>query len=498
MLRTFRLYDPNAPLPMPVDLREWLPENHLVHLLGEIIDALDLSPIHSAYEQGDGRGYPPYQPVMMVKLLLYAYSRGVVSSREIERKTYEDIAFRVLTTDQHPDHNSISDFRERHLQALRDLFVQVVKMADRLDLLDLKHVAQDGSKVLANASKHKAMSYERMQKTEDRLSGEIEQLLEKARAADATADAAEGQGSEGPAEDVAGEIEFRQRRVARIREAKAALEQEAKERAEQIHAADAAERERREREGLPKKPGRAPNPSETPDPKAQRNFTDPQSRIMKNSDKAYVQAYNGQAAVDGKGQIIVGCDLTNQAADAPHLDAMLDEVEANTGRLPEQWSSDAGYFSADNVGLLEGRGVDAYIPPQRQKHGSGGSAGSAATEVTAAAASEPVDAATAGIASPEVMAADQGEGETPEADAKTKMRAKLATPEGKAIYGRRKAIVEPVFGQMKGCRGLRGFLLRGLTKAKGEWTLWCLTHNLLKIARAVAANPTLRQQLAAA
>lgn len=500
--RVYRPYDPDRPLSMPGDLREWLPPDHLVYLLSDIVDTLDLSPIVSVYEQGDGRGYPPYHPVMMTRLLLYAYCQGVVSSRVIARKTYEDIAFRILTVDQHPDFRTVSDFRERHLPALRDLFEQVVHLAQRLALVRLEHVAQDGSKVLANASKHKAMSYGRMPLAEERLGREIEAILEAARAADAAEDPLYGptrSGDELP-EDLAAEVAFRQRRLENIHTAKAALEQEARARAEAIRAADAAEREAREREGRPKKPGRPPNPSDTPAPDAQRNFTDPDSRIMKNSDKAYVQAYNAQAAVDSLAQIIVGCDLTNQAADAPHLLPMVEQVKAVTGRLPDQWSSDAGYFSEDNVDQLEGQRIDVYIPPDRQTHQPGEEASDPLTPT------QPVE--SPGSTPPTVESSGSDEsvpgtspdppGSQAEAGAQARMRAKLATPEGKATYSRRKETAEPVFGQIKQGRGLRRFLLRGLTKVKAEWTLWCLTHNLLKIARALVAKPALREQLKAA
>src|SRR5215217_2246238 len=470
--RAFRPYDPDQPLPLPPDLREWLPADHLAYLLSDIVDQLDLSPLLSVYEQGDGGGNPPYHPVLLTKLLLYAYCQGVVSSRQIARKTYEDVAFRVLTADQHPDFRTISDFRERHLAALGDLFVQVVRLAGRLGLVKLEHVAQDGSKILANASKHHAMSYGRMQQAEARLSSEIQVLL-------AAAHGPERAGDELPPA-LSGEITRRERRLATIRAAKAALETEAQAEAAAIRAADAAERQRRAAAGEPKKPGKVPTPKEDPAEDAQRNFTDPDSRIMKNADQAFVQAYNGQAAVDAGGhQIIVGCLLSNQSADTPHLAPMVAQVQATTGQMPKEWSADAGFFSADNVATIEQAGGIAYLPPDRQAH-----------------AAQPLPApvaqvlAAAGLGAPEEEPRDENA-------AKAAMRARLRTAAGRAAYGQRKQTVEPVFGQLKERRGLRRFLLRGLAKVRGEWTLWCLTHNLRKIAQAMRGSAEVRQRLVA-
>jgi transposase len=327
--RVFRPSEPDQPLPVPTDLRQWLPADHTVYLLSDIVDHLDLSPILSVDDQGDGGGNPPYHPTMLTKLLFYGYSQGVVSSRVIAAKTDEDLAFRVLTADRRPDFRTISDFRERHLPALLPLFPQVVRLAGRLGLVKLEHVAPDGSKILANASKQRAMSSARMKQTEERLSQEIQVLFEAAKAADAAEDARFGPdrtGDELP-ESFRGEIARRERRLATIRAAKEALERAAEEEAEAIRAADAAERQRRAGVGEPKKPGRPPDPPGVPKDDAQRNFTDPDSRIMKNSEKAFVQAYNGQIAVDASGhQIIVGCALTSQSADAPHREPMVEQV----------------------------------------------------------------------------------------------------------------------------------------------------------------------------
>ena len=481
--RAFRPYDPDRPLPLPPDLRAWLPPDHTVYLLGDILDQLDLTPILASYEQGDGGGNPPYHPMLLTKLLLYAYCEGVVSSRAIAAKTYSDVAFRVLTADQHPDFRTVSDFRERHLPVLTDLFVQVVRLAGRLGLVKLAHVAQDGSKILANASKHHAMSYARMQQAEDRLGREIQALLAAAQAAAAAEDVAHGadrSGDEVPP-DLRGEVARRERRLATIRAAKTALEAEVRAEAAAIRAADAAERARRAAAGEPQKPGKVPDPADAPAAKAQRNCTDPDARIMPHADKAFVQAYNGQIAVDAGGhQIIVGCLLTNRSADPAHLAPLVAQVRATTGQMPGEWSGDAGYFSAANVATVAEAGGIAYLPPDRQPHRA---------PLLPLAVAQLLDAAGLGPPPGEDVAASA---------AKTTMRARLATPEGRRAYGRRKQTVEPVFGQMKERRGLRRFLLRGLGKVRAEWSLWCLTHNLCKLVRALRRSGTMRQSLALA
>jgi len=479
--RVFRPYDPTAPLPGPADLREWLPPDHAVYLLSDLVDALDLSAILAVYHQGDGGGNPPYHPVLLTKLLLYAYMQGVVSSRRIAARTYEEVAYRVLTVDQHPDFRTISDFRERHLAALGDLFPQVVRLAQRLGLVRLEQVAQDGTKVLANASKHRAMSYARMGSAEERLVRELAALLDAARAADAAEDAQFGPdrtGDELP-DDLSGELARRERRLATIRAAKAALEAEAEAEAAAVRAADAAERQRRAAAGEPKKPGKPPAPSGVPQPAAQRNFTDPDSRIMKNSDGAFVQAYNGQIAVDaGPHQLIVGQSLTNQAADAPHLDPMVAQVRTTLGLLPPAWTADTGFFSAANVVAVTEAGSTAYLPPSRDAH---------PPPRRPAVVERVLD--EAGLRTTPVALPD-------ESAAAAAMRARLATADGRARYARRKSTVEPVIGQLKAGRGLRQFLLRGLAKVQAEWTLWCLGHNLGKVLAALRAEPALRGRLA--
>jgi transposase/IS5 family transposase len=476
--KTFRSYDPKARVELPGDLRQYLPPDHQVFLIEDLVESLDLTPITSVYEQGDGRGQPPYHPVLLTKLLVYAYCEGESSSRRIMRKTYEDIAYRVLCVDQHPDFRTISDFRERHLAAFLVVFKDTVRLAKELGQVRLAHVAQDGSKILANASKHKAMSYERMGQTEARLGREIEAILAAAQETDAAEDARYGRDGTGDAVNEAAqrEVDFRQARRARIRAAKAALEARA---AAEAAAQAPVEPEQRPAPHLlepeppppvavlssppqltlvPPTPVPAPEepadeaPSVLPDPKAQFNFTDDESRIMPSKD-GFVQAYNAQAAVDSYRQIIVACAVTNASNDIRQLQPMLDLVRQTAGRLPEQYSADTGYWSAENVTALEQRGVDAYIPPKRPPRRPDGS-----------------------------------RSQSPPTPLTARMQAKLKTPEGKRTYSLRKETAEPVFGQMKDGRSLRRFRTRGLAKVGGEWALWCLTHNLRKLASVCRAQ----------
>jgi transposase len=423
----------------------------------DVVDALDLAAIFAAYE-GEERGQPPYHPAMMIKLLVYAYCTGKPSSRKIERATYEDVAYRVLAADQHPDHDSIAAFRQRHLAALAGLFVQVLRLCQEAGLVKLGHVALDGTKIKANASKHKAMSYARMCAAEQALEQEVARLLARAQATDAVEDAQYGAGQRG--DELPAELARRESRLAKIRAAKAALEAEARARAVQEAQAARAKLAVRERTeaATGKKPGgrppAVPDPAQsTPDPKAQRNFTDPESRIMKDgATKGFEQAYNAQAAVDAHAQIIVATAVTQEANDKQQLVPMVVQVEANCGAVPATVSADAGYFSEANVTDPRLAGVDLYVPPDRQKHGT-----------PDLDASGPLAAAAPVI---------------------EQMRHKLQTPAGHAVYARRKAVVEPVFGQSKEVRGFRRFSFRGLQKVAAEWDLICLTHNLLKLFRA--------------
>jgi transposase len=451
MTKTFRPYSLDQQLLLPPDMRAWLPEGDLALFISDVVDELDLSDIYHTYESGEGRGQPPYHPAMMVKVLLYAYCIGLPSSRKIERATYRDVAFRVLAADQHPDHDSIAEFRKRHLEALAALFVQGVRLCQAAGLATLGHVALDGTKLKANASKHKAMTYARMEETERRLEAEVRGLLEQAQRVDAAEDAQFGRGHRG--DELPTELARRESRLVTIRAAKAALAEEARARAG--HAAEAARAKlaaREQRVGRAKgKPATVPHPEQArPAPTAQRNFTDPESRIMVDgATKEFVQGYNAQAAVDGQAQVIVACGVTQEATDVGQLVPLLTQVKRHLGRLPTTVTADAGYFSEANLTTLPFATIDFYVPPDRHPHGR------------------------------EATPSPSRLGPVSEA-----MRTKLQTAAGRAVYALRKTIAEPVFGQIKQVRGFRRFSLRGVWKVRGEWAMICLTHNLLKLFRA--------------
>ena len=457
----FKSYELDQIFLMPPSIRDWLPEEHLANFISDVVDEMDLSAFYRAYAGEDDRGRPAYQPVMLVKLLLYAYCTGKPSSRKIEKATYEDVAYRILAANQHPDHDTIAAFRRRHLQDLAALFLQVLALCQESGLVKLGHVALDGTKIKANASKHKAMSYDRMCETEKKLVEEIARLLKLAEEVDVAEDQQIGKGKSET--DLPAELARRESRLAKIREAKQALEEEAKARAEaQAEEARAKieERKRQEQETGKKLGGsqpKIPEPEEAkPEPKAQRNFTDPDSRIMKDgSSKGFEQAYNAQIVVDGEAQVIVAADLTQEANDKQQLVPMLLKVEENTGQEPEKASADSGYFSEKNITSEQLKNVDLYVPPDRQKHGQ-------------------QENIVAGTADPTLTIQDQ-------------MRHKLRTADGQAVYKLRKAIVEPVFGQIKEARGLRRFSFRGKLNVRAEWLIICLTHNLLKLFRAVVS-----------
>jgi transposase len=528
MVKQYRPWLPYEPYLFPPSPREWLPAEHLVHFVLDVVESLDLSDIERTIAAKDARGTQPYNPRLMTALLLYGYCVGLASSRKLEQATYSDVAFRVLAGECHPDHSAIAAFRRTHLQTLQRLFVQVLRLCQQAGLVKLGHVALDGTKIQANASKHKAMSYARMLKSEAQLEAEIAQLLTQAERVDQQEDALYGQERRG--DELPEELARRESRLRKIREAKAALEAEAaaaraREVAEQAErarqkavddetargaAARAAERaaaarttarqkalervqqaraaaqaaraqaktrsERRRARAAEQELKRAEReleklaqaaaedqerpaaatepampehqvpaaPDGTPKPEAQRNFTDPESRIMKRGSD-YLQGYNCQAAVDEAHQIIVACDVSNQAPDPEHLAPMLDEIGANCGALPERLTGDNGYYTDENVRYCASRGVDPYLAVGRQPHGC-------------------------------------DEKPPPEESAcKQAMRTKLATPAGHTVYARRKAVVEPSFGQIKEARGFRRMLLRGRDAVRAEWALICTGHNLLKL-----------------
>jgi len=448
---TFRRYEPDQLFLLPLDMSQWLPEDHLVYFIRDVVGQLDLSEIFASYDGSKG-GYPAYHPEMMVALLIYAYCVGVPSSRKIEKATHESIPFRVLSADQHPDHDTICAFRRRHLKALAALFVQVLRLCQKAGLVKLGHVALDGTKVRANASKHKAMSYGRMEKSVLELEAEVERLLAEAEAADTKEDTRYGKGRRG--DEVPEELRFKQSRLAKIKEAKEALEREALKHAPEQQAA--YEKKKRDYDTRPgSRRGRAPKaPSDKPDSKAQHNFTDPDSRIMKMSaTKSFEQCYNCQAAVDDAHQVIVAPRVTQYANDKRQVKPVIEKLKSNLdGATPKQVSVDSDYYSQDNVTYLAGQQIDTYVATGRWKH----------TDRTPAAP----------------------RGRIPkDATVKERMTRKLRTIKGRNTYSKRKEIVEPVFGQIKQVRGFRQFLLRGLDKVSAEWELICLGHNLMKLFR---------------
>jgi transposase len=430
--KTFRPYEPDQDFLMPASMREWLPSDHLAYFISDIVDQLDLSAIMKSYTSEE-RGYPPYHPAMIVKVLLYAYCIGVPSSRKIAKRLCEDIAFRVLAANNTPDFRTISDFRKDHLKALAELFLQVLRLCQKAGLVKLGHVALDGTKIKANASKHKAMSYKRMKEEEARLEAEVTALMKQAEAVDEEEDSRYGKDKRG--DELPKELVFREGRLKKIREAREALEEEAKREAE---VAAAAGKKNKKHTGVP-------------DDKAQRNFTDPESRIMPApGGKHFIQAYNAQAAVDSAYQVIVAAEVTNKPADRGQAEPMMEVVKENTGRLPRQMSADAGYFSGDAVNNLTARGIDVYMPPDKM--------GRRTASLPAPRGRIPKDLSVV-----------------------DRMRRKLRTKKGKERYGLRKELPEPVFGQIKQARGFRQFLLRGEDKTDGEWKIICAGHNLLKL-----------------
>jgi transposase len=480
-VKTYRPYSPEQAFLLPPSPREWLPDGHLAYYVLDLVDELDLREIERALQSKEARGERPYSPRMMTALLLYGYAIGVFSSRKIARATYDDVAFRMLAAGEHPHFTTINDFRARHRQAFANFFHQVLQVCMSAGLVKLGHVAIDGTKMKANASKHKAMSYERMKKDDARLKAEVEALLQRAEQVDAEEDALYGVGKQ--PEDLPAELRRRETRRAKIREALGALKREtAKARAAELTQLADELREKAADPATPAKsqaefwtraaqhdqqaadlddddppppavdsdlPRNTPpkRPDGTPKPKAQRNFTDPDSRIMMR-DGAFVQAYNAQIAVDEEHQIIVAAALSNQSPDAEYFEPMLRRVVDNCDAAPERATADSGYFSAENVRAAEALGVEPFIAP-------GG------------------------------HARDNSPNELPDwhqTDERQRMRALLSTDRGKAAYARRKATVEPVIGQIR-TRGVRQMSFRGLLKNRLEWLLICTTHNLLKLWR---------------
>lgn len=433
MAKGYRSYQPDQDLLLPPSLRDWLPEDHLVYFVSDVVDQLDLTEMHALYGD-ERRGQPPYDPSLMTKLLVYGYCVGVFSSRKIQKRLQEDVPFRVLAAGNEPDFRTISDFRKNHLEALQGLFVQVLEMALEAGAMKLGRVSLDGTKIKANASKHKAMSYGRIKEKQQQLKQEVKHLLAQAETADAEEDERHGRDRRG--DELPTELRWRESRLAKIQQAKKVLEQRAQDKA--------ALEGRREEEVQKAKPA----------DKDQYNFTDPESRIMMGSD-GILQGFNAQVAVEPTMQLIVGQQVTQAANDKEQLTPMLETIEQQAGQRPQAILADNGYCSEKNLEYLESvehpeRKVEGYIATGKSKHGEHrrpckpGPLPKGATRVD-------------------------------------RMRRKLQTKAGKAVYAARKCVVEPVFGQIKQARGFRQFLLRGLKKVQGEWALLCMTHNILKL-----------------
>jgi transposase len=432
MPKGYRAYVPDQDFLLPPSLSQWLPEGHLAYFVSDVVDQLDLTPMHAEYGE-ERRGQPPYDPRMMTKLLVYGYCVGVFSSRKIQQRLQEDIAFRVLAAGNSPDFRTISDFRKIHLKTLSEFFEEVLKIVLEAGALKLGRVALDGTKIKANASKHKAMSYDRMAQQEEAIRAQVKEMMAKADATDTEEDSLFGKAKRG--DELPEELQRRQTRLDRIREAKQVVEERAREKA---------------------KAAGKPESEAVPEAKSQYNFTDPDSRIMKSSE-GFVQAYNGQIAVEPDFQIIVGQFVTQAGNDKEQVQPMVQEIEEQSGQLPDELLADAGYCSESNLEYLESetapdKQIDAYVATGRQKH----------SEAPAKCPRGPLPKGASRV---------------------DRMRRKLQTKLGAAVYARRKTIVEPVFGQIKQARGFRRFSLRGLAKVQGEWALVCLTHNILKLYR---------------
>jgi transposase len=453
----FRCGSLDQPYLLPPSLEDWLPAGHLARFLAAVVGELDLSAITAGTERKDGRGVLGYHPEMLTRVLLYTYAVGLTSSRRIEKATYEDVAVRYLAADQHPDHDTIAAFRQAHLEALAGLFAQALALCRRAGLVKLGHVALDGTKIAANANRDRSLTYQRLSEEEEKLRALVEQLLEQAAATDRAEDERYGKGQRG--DELPPELVDAQTRIERIRAAKRELEREAAARLDQARrehpragqkgptpqgtprdALSDAERARRKGEYRNAKRNAA-------QPSRQYNFTDPESRLMKdNGTKAFVQAYNAQAAVDGHAQVIVVAEVTQEVVDRRQLAPLCQRLRETFGTLPEVITADAGYWNTAAIETLQAAGAELLIAPD----------------------------ATHRWASPRKGTI------SPTAEA---MREKLRDGPGRALYALRRTVVEPVFGQIKAVRRLNRFCLRGLAQVRAEWKLICLTHNLLKLYR---------------
>ena len=436
MPTSFRRYDPDQSSLLPTSARDWLPEGHLAHFVSDAVDSLDLSSFYARYS-GDGRRNRPFEPRMMIKVILYGYATGCTSSRKLSRKLHEDVAFRFLAAENFPAHRTLCDFRHDHLCDLQGLFTQVVRLAREAGVVKLGTVALDGSKVKANASRHKSMSYREMKKQEKRLEREIARLFEEAERIDAYEDELYGPDKTG--DEMPEGLRTHEDRLRTIQEAKKRLEAR---QAEQDRKKGRSPEDGRK---SPKGGRRFKREFGVPEDRTQDNFTDPASRIMM-TPKGFEQCYNAQLAVDGDSYLIVGTGLTQNAADNGQLVGMLEKIESVTGQRPERLLADAGYKSEANFQALEHARVEGYISQGRE-----------------------------GKRPPQPPGPDR--------PASRRMAQKLNTPKGRALYRRRKGIAEPVVGWIKNVLGFRQFSFRGVEKVTAEWDLVCLAVNLKRLHR---------------
>ncbi len=458
MSKTYRPYEPDQLFLMPPSLTDWLPAEHMVYFVREILDTIDLSPIICVYEDEE-RGYPPYHPKVMMGILLYGYCNGITSSRKLEKHCQEDVAFRVLAANNQPDHRTISDFRKLHLTTLEHLFMEVLQLCQKAGVVKFGHISLDGTKIKANASKHKAMSYGRMKQETKRLQKEISELLRQAKQTDDREDRLYGKDKRG--DELPEELARRETRLARIEEAKRALEQEAKEQSEEDDRSKPPPDEHIPMAQVKTERNAKTGKEEIADC-AQRNFTDPDSRIMPYQ-KTFVQGYNAQVAVDSAHQVIVATDLSNNPTDDELLPAMVKRLS----QKPKVLSADAGYSVTDNnLKYLKKKRIDSYIAIKGAK--------------------------------PDQWI-DRGQSPRGRIPAvltiKQRMKRKLLTMKGRRLYAKRKYIAEPPIGQIKHVQGFRQFSLRGYMKARAEWFLVTATHNLKKLFRACSEQPRRRNLL---
>jgi transposase len=463
--KRFRVCDLNQPFLFAPSLQDWLPENHLARFVAEVCNELDLAAIYAEYERSDGRGLSAYHPLLLTRLLLYGYSIGMTSSRAIEKATYDSVAFRYLAADQHPDHDTIANFRQQHLEALAGLLVQALRLCSKAGLVQLGSIAVDGTKMLANASTRHSVSHQKLGEQERYWQSTVERLLADAQRKDEQEDQRFGKGES--AESLPEELARAQSRLERIRQAKAELEREAQQELEALgpggkrgrprkqDIAGLSEEQRRHLKKKKKKLSRARKNAQQPS--RQYNFVDPDSRVMKdNGRKCFVQGYNAQIAVDALQKVIVAAEVTQQTTDREQLVPMVNSVRANNPIQGTTIIADAGYWDTASLHHPTLKGMRVAVSPDSQPQLPG--------------APLPPNA--------------------PNNEEALRMREWLTTPAGRALYILRKMTVEPVFGQIKEARGLRRFRLRGLRSVQCEWKLICATHNLLKLFRH-ALNRTL-------